>query len=80
MVGAITATVLGMNVLDFAHATRLEKLAAVIVVFAGVLLLTTYTVVKSRRLANFVDALSDERMPLRAKALSFIEIWRRAER
>ncbi|MEH3146112.1 MAG: hypothetical protein PGN34_12370 [Methylobacterium frigidaeris] len=77
MVGAITASVLGMNVLDFAHATPVEKLAAVIVVFAGVLLLTAYTVVKSRRLAAFVDALSDERMPLRAKGQSFLEIWRR---
>ncbi|GJE43344.1 hypothetical protein AEGHOMDF_2523 [Methylobacterium soli] len=80
MVGAITATVLGMNVLDFAHATRLEKLVAVIIVFVGVLLLTAYTVVKSRRLAAFVDALSDERMPLRAKTRSFVEIWRKLER
>lgn len=80
MVGAITATVLGMNVLDFAHATPLEKLVAVIVVFVAVLLLTTYTVVKSRRLAAFVDALSDERMPLRTKALSFFEIWRTERR
>ncbi|KQQ23783.1 hypothetical protein ASF53_05545 [Methylobacterium sp. Leaf123] len=80
MVGAITATVLGMNVLDFAHATRLEKLVAVVVVFAGVLVLTAYTVVKSRRLATFVDALSDERMPLRAKVQSFMEIWHKAER
>lgn len=80
MVGAITASVLGMNVLDFAHANRFEKLVAVIVVFAGVLALTTYTVVKSRRLAAFVDALSDERMPVRDKVGSFLEIWRKESR
>ncbi|MEE7458552.1 hypothetical protein MPAR168_09610 [Methylorubrum populi] len=80
MVGAITATVLGMNVLDFAHATHLEKLVAVIVVFVGVLLLTTYTIVKSRRLAAFVDALSDERMALTTKAQAFLDIWRKEQR
>ncbi|WP_232627965.1 CorA family divalent cation transporter [Methylobacterium sp. Leaf118] len=80
MVGAITASVLGMNVLDFAHATPGEKLVAVVLVFAGVLALTTYTVVKSRRLAAFVDALSDERMPVRGKLGSFFEIWRKEGR
>lgn len=79
MVGAITASVLGMNVLDFAHHSGLEKIIASVFVFFGVLMLTTYTVMKSRRLANFVDLLSDERLPLRAKVHAFLGIWRKEE-
>ncbi len=80
MVGAVTATFLGMNVLDFAGTTSLEKVLAVALVFSGVMLLTTYTIMKSRRLAGFLDALSDERLPLRAKVQAFLAIWRREER
>ena len=77
MVGAITATFLGMNVLDFAGTTGLQKVLAVALVFTAVVLVTTYTIMKSRRLAGFLDTLSDERLPLRAKAQAFLAIWRR---
>ncbi|GEP04371.1 hypothetical protein MOX02_24090 [Methylobacterium oxalidis] len=80
MVGAITATFLGMNVLDFAGTTHLEKILAVTFVFTGVVLLTAYTVMKSRRLAGFIDSLSDERLSFLAKAQAFLSIWRREER
>jgi hypothetical protein len=80
MVGAITATFLGMNVLDFAGTTGLEKVLAVALVFSAVVLLTTYTIMKSRRLAGFLDTLSDDRLPLRSKAQAFLAIWRREDR
>ena len=80
MVGAITATFLGMNVLDFAGTTGLEKVLAVALVFTAVVLLTTYTIMKSRRLAGFLDTLSDDRLPLRSKAQAFLAIWRREDR
>ncbi len=79
MVGAITASVLGMNVLDFQHHTSFEKLVASVFVFGGVVLLTAYTVVKSRRLAVFVDLLSDERLPLKTKLKAFLGIWGKDE-
>lgn len=69
MVGAITATFLGMNVLDFAGATHLEKILAVAFVLIGVVLLTAYTVMNSRRLAGFIDSFSDERLTLRGPAV-----------
>jgi hypothetical protein len=38
--------------------------------------LTVYTMVKSKRLSDFIDALSDERLPVRAKLGAFLRIWR----
>ncbi len=77
LIGTITTGFLGMNLLAAADAPLLERALA----FAGVLsltgALTIYTMVKSKRLSDFLDVVSDERMPWRAKALSFFAVWRR---
>ena len=38
---------------------------------------TFYSVVKSKRLSEFLDALSDERLPLKAKGVALLNVWRR---
>jgi len=38
--------------------------------------LTFYTIVKSKRLSDFLEALSDERLPASAKFQSLVDVWR----
>ena len=42
--------------------------------FAG---LTLYTLAKSQRIAGFLDALTNERLPLRTKVEALLDIWRK---
>jgi hypothetical protein len=38
--------------------------------------LTFYTIVKSKRLSDFLEAISDERLPARAKLGSLVAVWK----
>ena len=40
-------------------------------------LLTFYTIVKSKRLSDFLEALSDERLPASAKFRSLLDVWKK---
>jgi len=77
LVGTITTGFLGMNLLAEAEAPLWQRL----LVFGGTLVatlwLTAYTIIKSKRLSDFLDALSDERLGLLDKARAFGGVWRR---
>ena len=79
LIGTIVTGFLGMNLLAEADAPFLHKLG----IFAGVFTLTTaltfYTIAKSKRLSDFLDALSDERLSVWEKAKSLFAVWRRAD-
>ena len=49
-----------------------------LLVFALTTLLTFYTMAKSRRLSDFLDALSDENLSPWAKFKSLAAVWRRS--
>ena len=52
----------------------------IVVVFACTWVLTVYTIMKSKRLSDLLDALSDERLPLIGKLRSLFAVWgRRSE-
>jgi len=77
LIGTVATGFLGMNLL--AHADR--PLAWRVIFFITVLgvtsALTVFTIVKSRRLADFLDALSDERVSWGAKWQSLVRaFWR----
>jgi hypothetical protein len=46
------------------------------VVFCATAALTVYTMSKSKRLSDFLDALSDERLGAWNKAKAFLGVWR----
>jgi hypothetical protein len=77
LIGTVTTGFLGMNVIDEGGATLGAKVAYFGVVFAITVALTVYTVMKSRRLSEFLDALSDERMTLQSRWKSFREVFAR---
>jgi hypothetical protein len=75
LVGTVTNGFLGMNILAWAEQPidwRVAVFAGVLVATAG---LTLYTVLKSRRLSEFLDVLSDEQKGWRAKAKALRNVW-----
>ena len=77
LIGTVATGFLGMNLFSLAESTMVEKVAWFVAVIAPVSALTAYTIVKSKRLSDFLEALSDERMPARDKLSSFADVWRK---
>ncbi|MGB8639404.1 MAG: CorA family divalent cation transporter, partial [Pseudolabrys sp.] len=62
LIGMTTTGFFGMNLLAWADAPLRDRAIFFFAVLVPTVALTVYTVVKSRRLADFLDALSDERL------------------
>ncbi|MBC8021590.1 MAG: hypothetical protein H7Y14_00630 [Burkholderiales bacterium] len=75
MVGMVATGFLGMNIFDHASLGPWEKTAIFLAVFLPAIALTAYTVLISRRLATFMEALASERMTWGEKKEAFRQIW-----
>ena len=75
LIGTTTTGFFGMNLLAWADAPLLDRVVFFLVVLIPFVALTIYTLVKSRRLAEFLDALSDERLTNKQKWTSLRKIW-----
>jgi hypothetical protein len=64
-----------MNLFSHSEQAPEIKLALFLTVFLPTVTLTLYTVSKSRRLSEFLDALSDEKVRWATKLRSFLAIW-----
>ena len=76
LIGSMTTGFLGMNLLAEANSPlsrRLLMFVLVAAIFSG---LTIYTMVKSKRLSDFLDAVSDERLSTWSKFKAFAAVWR----
>jgi hypothetical protein len=78
LIGTVATGFLGMNLFSLSDIPPLEKLGWFVAVVAPVALLTFYTIVKSKRLSDFLEALSDERLPASSKLQSLLDVWRKA--
>ena len=76
LIGTITTGFLGMNLLAEAEAPLWRKAVWFSVVSVATTWLTIYTMVKSQRLSDFIDALSDHRLSLRGKLAALARVWR----
>ncbi len=76
LIGTVTTGFLGMNLIASADSPLLDKIIYFTLVFVPTVALTLYTIARSRRLSDFLDALSDEQMPLRDKVASLANVWR----
>jgi len=76
LIGTITTGFLGMNLLAEADAPLWRKALWFGVVFAFTTWLTIYTMVKSQRLSDFIDALSNDRLGFRGKMAALARVWR----
>ena len=77
LIGTVTTGFLGMNLLAEADAPIGRKLVIFAVVFVVTTVLTFYTMGKSKGLSDFLDALSDDKLSVWAKARALAGVWRR---
>lgn len=80
MVGTVATGFLGMNLYSHADMPTMDKLLIFLAVFVPTILLALYTVVISRRIANFMEALSSEGLSWREKFTTFRQIWYSSKR
>ena len=81
LIGTTTTGFLGMSSLIAATDHHFGMKAFYVVVTATFFaLLTLYTLAKSQRIAGFLDALTNERLPLRTKVGALLDIWREKKR
>ena len=76
LVDTITTGLLGMNRLAAADAPLSQRALAFLAVLARTLSIAAYTIVKSKRLSDFLDAVSDEPLSAWTKLKSFFTVWR----
>jgi hypothetical protein len=75
LIGAVVTGFLGMNLFAMSDLDDGAKLLVFVIAFVPTTLLMLYTVRKSRRLADFLEALADERMRLSGIWRALRRIW-----
>ncbi len=77
LIGSVTTGWFGMNLFGIGDWTWYRQTPVLLLVLGATTWLTFYTMVKSKRLSDFLDALSDENLPVRQKLGALIGVWRR---
>jgi hypothetical protein len=80
LIGTVVTGIFGMNLFGFGELHGAMQGIALALAIVGTAIVTFYTIVKSKRLSDFLEALSDERLPARAKFGSFLSVWKRVPR
>ena len=75
LVGTVTTGFLGMNLLAMAEQPMIQRVLVFGAVFAATVWLTMYTIAKSKRLSDFLDVLSEEGLPWRARLSALLRVW-----
>ena len=76
LIGTVTTGFLGMNLIAAADAPLTTKVLITLVVLIATGWVTLYTIVKSKRLSDVLDALSDDRLTTREKFGAIWDAWR----
>jgi hypothetical protein len=80
LIGTVATGFLGMNLLAEADQPLALRMLYFFAVLAVATALTFYTVIKSKRMSDFLDALSDEYLPAKAKFAALLDVWRKRAR
>ena len=75
LIGTVVTGFLGMNLFAFSEQPAWWRVLAFVVILAPAAILTLYTVMKSRRLSEFLDALADETMPWKGRWAALKRVW-----
>jgi hypothetical protein len=76
LIGVATTGFLGMNLIAENESPFLRKLFIFLLVLIPTAAVTVYSVLKSRRLSEFLEKLADERASSRDRFAAFIAVWR----
>jgi hypothetical protein len=77
MMATVTSGFLGMNLIAEGDATWTLKILYFLMVGIPSVMLAFYVILKSKRLSDFLDALSDERLSPRSKSVAAENIFRK---
>src|SRR5262245_22710779 len=77
LIGTITTGYFGMNLLDATQAHLVRKIVYFLLATAATTALTGWAIARSKRLSDFLEALSDERLSAREKLAAFTAVWGR---
>ena len=80
LIGTISTGFLGMNLFALADGHALVRLWYFLLVLLPTAAVTVYSIVKSKRLADFLEALADERLSGRQKLGALADVWRSRRR
>lgn len=75
LIGTVTTGFLGMNLFGWADEPASWRLLAFLAIFLPVMVLTLYTVMKSKSLSEFLDAMSDETATYGDRWRAFWRVW-----
>jgi hypothetical protein len=79
LIGTVTTGFMGMNLISEVDAPLARKMLYFLMVFIPTIVLTFYTMSKSKGLSDFLDALADDRLTAWQKVKALAAVWRRAE-
>src|SRR4030095_11853115 len=77
LIGTITTGYFGMNLLSEADSHLARKIVYFVLGAVATTALTGWTIARSKRLSDFLEALADERLSTREKLAAFTAVWRR---
>lgn len=75
LIGTIVTGFLGMNLFSWSDQSPVTKVGLFAAVLLPAMLLTIYTVKKSRRLSDFLDAIGDDSLSFKEKWRVFLRVW-----
>ncbi len=76
LIGTVVTGFLGMNLLSLAELPLPAKVGYFLVVLVLTSAVTYYTILKSKRLSDMLEAISDEKLPARAKFSAMRDLWK----
>lgn len=76
LIGVTTTGFFGMNLFSLEESPLVVRAGLFLAVLVPTVALTVYTVLKSRRLSDFLEALADDRRPANAKLAAFVDVWK----
>lgn len=76
LIGTVATGFLGMNLIAEAEQPLPTKIIFFLMVFILTMILTFYTLNKSRPLSEFLDAMSDERKTFKQKLTMLLRVWK----
>jgi hypothetical protein len=80
LIGTVVTGFLGMNLMALAEASLPLKVFYFALVLIPTVWLTMYTIAKSKRLSDFLEVLTEERVHWRVKLAAFFAVWRSKRR
>jgi len=80
LIGTVVTGLFGMNLFDFPGIPLAAQVVLFFVIGVLVTALLFFTLAKSKALADFLDMVSDDELPVRAKFKAFLAVWRRDDR